>query len=408
VFSLKDFRKNLNPGPLFEDGKETFDIAQPIVRLIAYYLPQFHRMPENDQWWGRGFTEWSNITRAYPRFRGHYQPHLPGGLGFYDLRVPEVLYEQAALARRYGLFGFCIHHYWFNGRNLLGEPLRILLENRDIDINFCLNWANENWTSRWDGKETNVLIAQQHSPADDLALARSLEKALSDPRYIRVNGRPLLMIYRPGILPDSKATVERWRNHFVQAGYGDPYMVMPQAFGDTNPYLFGMDAAAGFPPHESGFHTPELRRPLGPRIRRRLKMRNAGVLDQILSYDTMMLRAVKNCPSGFPLLPGVCPSWDNHARRRNGGAQIFDGASPPKYGKWLRAACEYSLQKTTVDERIVFINAWNEWAEGAHLEPDLHFGYAYLAETARTLCALAEPASSELTLQGALSVVDAQ
>jgi Glycosyltransferase WbsX len=210
------------------------------------------------------------------------------------------------------------------------------------------------------------------------------------------------------IPPDSKATVERWRNHFIQAGYGDPYMIMPQAFGDTNPYSFGMDAAAGSPPHESGFHTPEIRRPLGRRIRRGLKMKNAGVLDQILSYDTMMHRAMKNCPSGFRLLPGVCPPWDNHARRRNGGTQIFDGASPPKYGKWLRAACEYSLQKTTVDERIVFINAWNEWAEGAHLEPDLHFGDAYLAETARTVCALADPASRRLTLQGAFSVVDAQ
>lgn len=386
--SLRDFRRNLAPGPLFEDGSEKFDNAEPAVRLIAYYLPQFHRIRENDQWWGEGFTEWTNVTRAYPRFPGHYQPHLPGCLGFYDLRVPEVLYEQAALARRYGLYGFCIHHYWFNGRNLLGEPLRVLLENRDIDINFCLNWANENWTRRWDGKERNILIAQQHSPADDLAFARSLEKAFADPRYIRIDGRPLLMVYRPGILPDAKGTVERWRNHFCKAGFGDPYMIMPRAFGDTDPYLFGMDATAGFPPHMCGFDIPEYRLLLAARVRRRLKMKDRGFFGLIRSYDAMMHREMENRHSDFPMFPGVCPSWDNTARRPIEGAEVFEGASPQKYGKWLRAACQYSLQKHAEDERIVFINAWNEWAEGAHLEPDLHFGHAYLAETARAVCAV--------------------
>jgi lipopolysaccharide biosynthesis protein len=348
------------------------------VRLIAYYLPQYHSIPENDLWWGKGFTDWTNVTKSYPRFRGHYQPQLPGELGFYNLRDPEVLFQQAAMARRYGLNGFCIHHYWFGGKTLLDTPLRILLDNQDIDIGFCLNWANENWTRRWDGRGDEVLIAQRHSPDDDLALAASLETALADSRYIRISGRPLLMIYRPGILPEGRATVDRWRNHFARAGYGDPYLVMPQAFGDLDPNQFGFDAAAGFPPHQYGLRTS--------RIRRLLKLTNPGYSGTVLSYDFLARSALSVQPSTFPLLPGVCPGWDNHPRSLK--PVVYYGATPAKYGNWLKAACEYVIQRNAPDERIVFVNAWNEWAEGAHLEPDRYFGYAFLAETGRVLSTL--------------------
>ena len=378
----------MQPGPLYEDDSARFNFDENPVRLIAYYLPQFHPIPENDEWWGKGFTDWTNVTKSFPRFRGHYQPHLPGELGFYDLRVPDTLYRQAALARRYGIAGFCIHHYWFAGKTLLETPLRILLENRDIDIGFCLNWANENWSRAWDGSEKEILIAQQHSPADDLALASSLEKALADPRYLRIEGRPLLMIYRPGILPDPRATVDRWRTHFAREGFGDPYIVMPQAFGDTDPRQFGMDAAAGFPPHENGLRTPL--------IRQTLKFTNPGYSGLVRSYDSMMDLAISNQPADFRLLPGVCPGWDNHPRRPKGGL-VFQDATPAKYGKWLKAACQYTMQQNSPEERIVFVNAWNEWAEGAHLEPDRHFGYAFLAETGRVLSKLTKESSrSEL------------
>ena len=380
--SINELKRYVHPGPHYEPDCASFDFGSNPVRALAYYLPQFHPIPENDQWWGKGFTEWTNVTKSFPRYRGHYQPHLPGELGFYDLRNPEVLYRQAELARRYGIHGFCIHHYWFGGRALLDQPLRILLEHQDIDIHFCLNWANESWTRAWDASEKQILIQQRHSAEDDVAFAKSLEKAISDKRYMRVNGRPMIMVYRPGRFPDIRATVDRWRDHFERAGYGNPYLVMPQADGNSDPHRFGFDAAAGFPPHNYGF---------GARRRAKgllVKIANPWYHGLVLSYDRMVQIALRNTSSTYPLLPGVCTTWDNHARRING--VIFHGSTPAKYESWLRAACENTIRQNSPEERIVFINAWNEWAEGAHLEPDRYYGYAYLAATGRVLSSLAK------------------
>jgi lipopolysaccharide biosynthesis protein len=353
--------------------------AQPNggIRLLAYYLPQFHAIPENDAWWGKGFTEWTNVTKALPRFVGHYQPRLPGELGFYDLRTPDVLRRQAVLARRYGIEGFCFYYYWFGGKKLLETPLNMLLSQPDIDLPFCICWANGNWTRRWDGLDSEVLIAQRHSIKDDIEFARSLEVLFRDPRYIRINGRPLVMIYRAAILPDASATVSRWRDHFQKAGLGNPYIVMAQVYADDDPTIYGIDAAAGFPPHNVGFQ--------GERVSRSsLQLFDSKYLGEVRDYEQMARFAASYHPENFKLFPGVCPSWDNEARRPGRGA-CFLGASPQSYGRWLEHACAYALQAKDKDERIVFVNAWNEWAEGAYLEPDRHYGYANLAETARVL-----------------------
>lgn len=388
---LQQLRLNAQPGQQYEADLDDAPITtDPVVRLIAFYLPQFHPIPENDEWWGKGFTEWTNVTKAVPRFPGHYQPRLPGELGFYDLRVPDILRKQANLAKRYGIGGFCFHHYWFGGRRLLEHPLDTLLNHPDIDLPFCINWANENWSRRWDGRDHDTLMAQQHSPEDDIAFAVSLEPLFRDPRYIRIDGRPLLMLYRPSLLPDAAATVRRWRSHFVRAGSGDPYIVMAQSFDEVDPTKYGMDAAAGFPPHNAGWN--------GTQLQGTLNLFDPEYRGQVVDYDQMASRAMANKPVEFTLFPGVCPAWDNEARKPNRGF-CFIGSTPQKYGRWLAEACRTSLELTRPDERIVFINAWNEWGEGAYLEPDRHFGYAYLAETARVLNSLAPLAVSGMAQQ---------
>ena len=374
---MDQVRLNVGRG---EQYREDEDIAlRPLdaaLRLIAFYLPQFHPIAQNDQWWGKGFTEWTNVTKAMPQFAGHYQPHLPGELGFYDLRMPETLARQAALARRYGLHGFCIYHYWFGGQTLLDAPLRLLLEHTEIDLPFCLCWANENWTRRWDGEENDILLAQSHSPQDDLAFARSLEPAFADRRYIRIDGRPLLVVYRPGLLPNPVATARRWRQHFARAGLGDPYLVMAQGFGDADPHLFGFDAAVEFPPHKLAVNAPTLNDVM--------RVFDPAYQGLIYDYRHMAQHAASALPVPYTLFPGVCPSWDNEARKPGRGSS-FAHSNPTHYQAWLEQACRRAAMAANPSERLVFVNAWNEWAEGAHLEPDRHFGYAYLQATARAL-----------------------
>jgi glycosyltransferase involved in cell wall biosynthesis/GT2 family glycosyltransferase len=375
--AIDQIQWNTSPGPYFEPGaceRQAPDV--PPVKLIAFYLPQFHPIPENDLWWGKGFTEWTNVTRALPRFRGHVQPRLPGELGFYDLRNVDVLFRQAELARRYGIGGFCFHHYWFGGRRLLHKPLELFLANSDIDLPFCIDWANENWTRRWDGQEHEVLLGQAYSADDDVAFARSLFPIVTDRRYIHIDGRPLLMIYRPGLLPDPVAAARRWRVEFSRAGLPDPFIVMAQGFGAEDPRTMGLDAAVEFPPHKVAVTPP---------IGHRLDLLDPRLAGHIMDYGEVAKLAASLPRPPYRLFRGVCPSWDNEARRPGRGLTLAF-SDPEKYGTWLMKACRAALVEANhPDERIVFINAWNEWAEGAYLEPDRHFGHAYLAQTARVL-----------------------
>jgi lipopolysaccharide biosynthesis protein len=374
---------NMMPGPLHENDPGTQSVAtNPLVKTIAFYLPQFHAIAENDRWWGKGFTEWTNVTKAIPRFAGHYQPRLPQDLGFYDLTDVRAIEAQAALAQRYGIHGFCIHYYWFGGQRLLEQPLELLLVRPDINIPFCVNWANESWTRRWDGHEKDILIKQEHSADDDISFARALGPLFRDARYIRIDGRPLLMLYRPSLLPDAAATVRRWRAYFTEAGIGNPYIVMAQIWGDSDPRKYGMDAVAGFPPF---WASGEL-----PRLNAELALFDPEFRGEVVDYEAMAAATVASYPTDVKFFPGVCPAWDNDARK-GGRGTCFVGSTPAKYGRWLAAACDFALRSPRSDERLVFINAWNEWAEGAYLEPDRHFGHAYLAETARVLEGLIEP-----------------
>ena len=370
------------------------------VRAIAFYLPQFHAVAENDTWWGRGFTEWTNVVRGHPLFPGHYQPHLPADLGFYDLRLAEVRQAQAELAREYGIHGFCYYHYWFNGRRILERPFQEVLASGKPDFPVCLCWANENWTRVWDGGDRHVLLEQHYSPEDDIAIIKSLIPAFSDPRYIRVDGRPLFLVYRTELLPDPAATAMRWRQVAVEAGLPGLYLARVEHFvAGTDPATIGFDAAVEFAPDGA---------------RGKIKYRGAfgralaalGLIPSVFANNAVVTYAAtaeefsRKPDPGFRRFFGVTPMWDNSARRK-AGANIYVGSTPTLYGKWLRSAIERTLRRHHGDERIIFINAWNEWAEGCHLEPDQRWGRAYLEETRRVL---AETTTTDET-QGTQQVV---
>lgn len=365
-------------------GPADTDLAPPAAvraKAIAFYLPQFHCFPENEAWWGPGFTEWTNVTKAVPQFVGHEQPQLPADLGFYDLRVPEVLHRQVALARRYGIHGFCFHYYWFGGKRLMEQPLELFLAQRELDFPFCLCWANENWTRRWDGREEEVLISQEHGPDNDHAFIRDIERYLRDPRYIRIDGRPLLVVYRASLLPDPAATVERWRRHCRDAGIGEIFVAMAQ-FDAEDPAAFGFDAAVEFPPHKlaNGFDS----------INDTLDVVNPGYQGSVFHYQSIVDSAKAWPDKGFPLVRTVFPGWDNEARRPGKG-YTFAFSTPERYRDWLEFAVSQAEAKPVAGEAIVMINAWNEWAEGAKLEPDSRWGHAWLEATRQVLAAADRP-----------------
>ena len=341
------------------------------VKAIAFYLPQFHRIPENDAWWGKDFTEWTNVRRGRPQFWGHYQPHVPHpDIGYYDLRDPNVMERQARMARQFGIHGFCFYYYWFNGRRLLEMPTDRMLADGEPDFPFCFCWANENWTRRWDGREAEVLMRQEHSGESDERFIREMLPALRDQRYIRINERPLLGVYRPGLMPDPKATFKLWREVCRREELGEIYLAGFRAFGFRDPKSFGMDALVEFPPLDCGISR-------SPRWKLPVFNDFEGV---VYDYRELLNGSPGRSEGDFSLFHGVMPSWDNTARRRE-NATIYAYSDPQLYCRWLHRKVLQTRRRRNLDERLIFINSWNEWAEGAHLEPDERYGYAWLNAT---------------------------
>jgi len=370
-------------------------------RLIAFYLPQFHPVAENDAWWGKGFTEWTNVTKAKPLFKGHYQPRLPSELGFYDLRVPEVREAQAALAREHGIEGFCYWHYWFAGERLLERPFQEVLETGRPDFPFCLGWANENWNGAWSGGNEKRLLKEQTYPGKDDHKRHFdyLLQAFRDPRYIRVDGKPLVLIYKPRKLPDSLTTTNYWRDLAKDAGLIGLYIVATLGHGDMtwDAKLHGFDAITVFPLDRISnkgspvLWTGKVKKMLKDQKPRRMHHHFNQMfpdLDRVYRYEEIMPWLFCVDEVNVPNHPMIIPDWDNTARYGR-KAVIMHGSTPELFRKHVREIFKITANQRQ-EQRIIFVKSWNEWAEGNYMEPDQRFGRAYLEVLKEELAAISK------------------
>jgi lipopolysaccharide biosynthesis protein len=345
----------------------------PLVRSIAFYLPQFHPVRENSDWWGEGFTEWTNAARARSNFCGHYQPHIPKDLGFYDLRMPEAIQAQTELAKKYSIYGFCFYFYWFSGRRILEAPIDTFFRSK-IDMNFCFCWANENWTKRWDGADNEILLKNEHSIENDNRFIDDVIPYMRDDRYIRYCGHPLLLVYRADLLANAKRTFAHWRRRARESGLAGLFIACVNFYGNDRPDDFGGDALVEFPPHqymEHSFCSPP-------------SMTDPQFRGCILDYRMVVAQSIDRRHDEFLMFHGAMPSWDNTARRQN-TSDIFINSSPELFEFWLRHQAVKTINDKRNEEKYLFINAWNEWAEGCHLEPCLRHGHKHLEAVRRAI-----------------------
>lgn len=358
-----------------DEAPDLAPLVKSETKILAFYLPQFHRVRENDEWWGPGFTEWTNVAKGKPNFDGHYQPHIPRELGFYNLADTATLTQQVELAKAYGVTGFSFYYYWFDGRRILNTPIDNFLKS-DIDFPFCFTWANENWTRTWDGKERDILLSQTYEPEFALKLMRDLAPALKDKRYIKFNDEPMFIIYRAMSIPNVKESIRELRAAAVSEGIGPIHISAVDFYDIDDPKSIGADSLVEFPPHK--FNGPQnVYEP-------KLENLNPEFSGALVDYDKMILQSLSRKEQDFTLHRGIIPSWDNTARRQT-SPTIVIGASAKKFGIWLRALRRASTLKFgTHQSPFIFVNAWNEWAEGAHLEPDLKNGLEYLEELAKS------------------------
>ncbi len=362
------------------------------VRSIALYLPQYHPIPENDRWWGKGFTEWANVAKANPLFKGHHQPHLPADLGYYDLRLDEVRVQQAEMAKAYGIYGFCYYHYWFNGRRILERPFQEVYESGKPDFPFMLCWANENWTRRWDGDEDDVLLEQKYSDEDDEKHLEYLIKYFRDPRYIRVENKPVICIYKSHLLPDPQKTAQTWRR--IGAKHNMELYICHMVFSYVNQKTKheGFDAVIDFEPFgirredvfrkiESNHSGKQMNANLLKKIIRKIKpswlFKNPYLSYNMMDYDYYINNLASLRSFDYKIFPTVVPGWDNTARKNTNPSLILNNSTPEKFREWL-SLVKADFVPYSDEENFIFINAWNEWAEGNHLEPCKKWGSQYL------------------------------
>lgn len=354
------------------------------VKMLAFYLPQYHSFKENDEWWGKGFTEWNNTRVCTPRFSGHYQPRTPhSDIGYYDLSNIETLKKQAKLAKQHGIYGFCFYYYWFSGKRLMEKPVDMLLEHPEIDLPFCLCWANENWTRAWDGLNRHILISQDYSERDDERFIADMKKYIDDKRYIRINGKPLIMVYNPGQIPDCGKSFKKWRECAKELGIGEILIWTCQTANNTAEILGitdYIDAEVEFPPHNTWLNDFAI-----------TDMDLHGKPAIIMNYQKMVEGFIQIFKRGEdkkdslkPIHHSCMMAWDNAARRQKNWF-TYHCFSLKSFYEWVLLICEQARRDFKPEERFVFINAWNEWAEGTYLEPDERYGYANINTVSKAL-----------------------
>lgn len=369
--------------------------TEPAARLIAFYLPQFFPIPENDRWWGPGFTEWTNVAKARRLFPGHWQPHIPADLGFYDLRVPETRDAQARLARDCGVEGFAYWHYWFgNGRRILERPFDEVLASGSPDLPFCLAWANQSWTGIWHGLAGTTLLEQRYpGEADFKAHFDWCLTAFRDPRYMRVDGKPIFVLFAPHDFPSTDEFCRLWRGYAEAAGLPGLYLVgianhyAPGRGHWDDPIYLPFDAMTPLAPHDYlDTHGTADRQSWRRRVRelngtRYLNWAKGGRLQRPtrIRYADVVRHTLNDLPTDGRALPCVLPNWDNTPRSGTRGV-VFEGATPALYADYLRKALRLVAARPR-EQRIVFLKAWNEWAEGNYIEPDTTHGHGYLDAT---------------------------
>lgn len=340
------------------------------IKYIALYLPQFHTFKENDGWWGKGFTEWTNTKAAIPLFEGHYQPHEPhNDIGYYDLSDVNVMIKQSQMAKEYGIYGFSYYYYWFNGKKLMEKPLENMLNEPNVNIPFCLFWANHNWTRSWDAGNKEILLEQTY---DDVSYKRFIDdiiKYFNDRRYIRINNKPVLLIYEADKIPNPKLYIKNLRNYAKQQYSLELYLISVQQNNTTSPNLYGYDAALETTPNYcAGKSVIKSNKPITQ------KDVEITFYDYLTNIFTYLLRKEPN----YKLYKCVYPMWDNTPRRKKKKGWLFLGATPELFKKFLIEMTKKTINTFEEEEQYLFINAWNEWAEGTHLEPDKKYGYTLL------------------------------
>lgn len=355
-----------------ELSDEDFTRKEIDPKIFAYYLTQFSPCKQNDEWWGKGTTEWNNVSRAIPMYSGHHQPRLPGELGFYDLRIKDIFMRQVELAKKYGIFGFCFYYYWFDGKRLLEEGLDRYV-NSNINFPFFLCWANESWTKRFDGTSREILMEQVHTEESYKKMIENASNYMKNDNYFKIDNKKVFSVYRVENMPNPKSVIKYWRDFCKENGVGDIYIIGILSSSKKINYIDqGFDAVTDFQLASVMNYVND--------ITSEYKVAHKEFEGQIIDYEDIVINKKYYKYDEKKLYRAVSPMWDNSARRYHKGL-IAEKSSPRLYKTWLKDIIKYTKNRKDLDDSMIFINAWNEWGEGAYLEPDRKYGYAYLNAT---------------------------